>query len=288
MKNSFFALIALLMLLSGKAMAQDADNTEHKKKHEVTISNHGISIHAIDSAVKAAEKNAPPKRDKKWTNNMSLDLGTNFIKDNSNYSSAAVKNYLAVPAAQQNAALFNLKQVSSINVNFYPLMESYRTLKTPGQKIYITTGLGFQFYNFRYENNITYTRSPSTVINDSLKFSKNKLGIDYMNVPLMLTFKTRIARNEAKPKDDTWLVYGFGITEGLNVSTWSKQISGELGKVKVHNGFNTAGFNTCITAEIGVDDIIRFYGSYQVTSLYNSATGLDVHPFSVGIRISGI
>ena len=291
MKHTFCNIVAAaFLLLAGTAHAQDAktpdtDKKEHKKKHEVSISSRGILIHTIDSTIKAED--AKPKKDSKWTGNMSLDLGLNMMQDNTDYTSAAVKNYLQVPGSQQNKALFNIRQSKSVYVNYYPWLRSYRALKTDGQKIYISSGIGFQFYNFKYENNITYTHGPSKIIDDSLKFTKNKLGIDYLNVPLMVTFKTRISHN-ANPKKDKWLVYGFGVTEGIDIRAWSKQISPELGKVKVHNHFDIADMNTCINAEIGIDDVIRIFGSYQVTSLYNGVTGLDQHPIAFGLRISGI
>jgi len=291
MKHTIFNIVAIaLLLLTGSAYAQstntaDTASGKHKKKHEVSISNKGIFIRSIDSAMKAEE--AKPKKDSKWSSNMSMDLGLNMLQDNTDYNSAAVKNYLQVPGSQQNKALFNIRQSKSVYVNYYPWLRSYRALKTDGQKIYITSGFGFQFYNFKYENNITYTRNPSKIVNDTLRFTKNKLGIDYLNVPLMLTFKTRISSN-ANPKKDKWLVYGVGVTEGVDLRAWTKQISGEFGKVKIHDHFSIADMNTCLTAEIGVDDVIRFFGSYQVTSLYNGSTGLDQHPIAFGLRISGI
>ena len=205
-----------------------------------------------------------------------LDIGTNFIMDNTDYNSAAVKSFLNVPANRQNGHLLDLRQSKSINVNIYPFMETFYALKRKNQRINITTGIGLQLYNFRYENPVTFTKNPNSVILDTLSFKKDKLGIDYLNVPLMINFKTRLHK-------DKWLVYGVGITAGYNIATWTKQVVGGK-KMKLHDDFGISGFNSCVTAEIGISTGVRFYGTYQLTNLFDASTGMEQHPISVGLR----
>lgn len=277
MKYTFFAIAALIL---GTLTATAQDTTAHKenRKKELSISNKGIYLGAADSA-----KSREAKR--RWVGSISMDLGVNFLQDNTNYTDPRVISYLSnVPADKRNADLFSLRNSKSINVNLY-WMKTFRALRGEKQKINISTGLGLQLYNFRYDNNITYTKDPSAIIMDTVKFTKNKLGMDYLNVPLMFNFKTRL-HHSADSKKSTWLVYGVGITAGYNISTWTKQVSGERGKVKQHDDYNFNPFNSCLTAEIGIDDVIRFYGTYQWTNLYNN--GIEQHPISIGIKIAGI
>ena len=218
-----------------------------------------------------------------------LDLGFNTIIDNTNYNSAAAKAFLNVPDNQRNSNLFSLRNGKSINVNIYPFMETFYALKRKNQKINISTGIGLQLYNFRYDNPITYTHSPNGVsvynplsaVAVGTTFKKDKLGFDYLNVPLMFTFKTRLHNNH-------WLVYGVGITAGYSISTWTKQESGEYGKVKDHNSFGFSDFNSCLTGEIGIAPGIRLYGSYQLTNMFTSGTGMEQHPVSFGFRFFAI
>ena len=209
-----------------------------------------------------------------------LDVGLNTIADNTNYNSAAAKAFMNVPANKQNSSLYNLRQGKSINVNIYPFMETLYALKRKNQKINISTGLGLQLYNFRYENPITYTRNPNTVTETATSFKKDKLGFDYLNVPLMITFKTRLHK-------DKWLVYGVGVTAGYSIATWTKQ-EFDSHKVKVHDDFGFSNFNSCLTGEIGISTGIRFYGSYQLTNMFTTATGMNQHPISFGIRFFAI
>jgi len=209
-----------------------------------------------------------------------LDLGLNTIADNTDYNAAAAKTFMNVPAYRQNSSLYDLRQGKSINVNIYPFMETLYALKRKNQKINISAGLGLQLYNFRYENPITYTRNPNTVVFDSISFKKDKVAFDYLNVPLMITFKTRLHK-------DKWLVYGVGITAGYSIATWTKQ-EFDSHKVKVHDDFGFSNFNSCLTGEIGISGTIRFYGTYQLTNMFTTATGMNQHPISFGIRFFAI
>ena len=285
MKRTFCALIAIAgILFADTLMAQEnsaKDSTAKKHHRSLVISNKGVKIVTTDSIKSKVGKieNDGEKEENDFSLSYAmLDIGINILRDNADYSSASVKKFLNVPASMQNSSLFDLRQGKSINVNINPVMVGFKALKTHGQRIYISTGLGFQFYNFRYESPITFTKNPSGVILDNVTFKKDKLAMDYLNIPLMLTFKTRL-------HGDEWLVYGFGITEGYRIASWTKQESGTRGKVKVSDAFGLADWNTCITGEFGVEGIVRFYASYQVTSMFGN--GLDQHPVSFGFRIGG-
>ncbi len=281
MKLTNYVLPILIVAFSfHRTDAQETRNgvkitTDTAKKHPYSISlgTSGINV--------TTPRDSSRKAHRFETHWVMMDLGFNLLTDNTNYNSPATQAFLHVPDNTKNSSLLGLRGGKSINVNIYPIMLRFAALKTKRQSIYITTGLGLQLYNFRYNEPIVYTKSPNSFIttNDMLHFRKNKLGLDYLNVPLMLTFKTRLEHKN-------WLVYGVGITGGYRISTWTKQVSSEFGKVKTHDQFNFQNFNSCLTGEIGIDGEIRFYVSYQLTSLYKNA--IDQHPISFGIRFMGI
>lgn len=288
MKHTLLTAAAITALLLGQtAHAQETATTPEKepakKKRMLTISNKGIYINgeSVDSAAKASEKKEE-KEEKAGKFNarfVMLDLGVNMLNDNTNYTDPTVVNYLNVPTARRNESIFDLRPSKSINVNIYPIMVKFLALKTHNQRLYFSSGLGFQVYNFRYEEDITYTKSPNGVIIDTIDFKKNKLAVNYLNVPLMITGKTRLHKK-------TWLTYGAGITAGYRLSSWNKQVSDERGKTKVHGNFDLTDYNACITGEFGIDGLVRFYGSYQLTPLYEN--GINQRPICVGIRLLGI
>lgn len=262
-----------LLLAATTAHAQEKDK---KDKTSIVIDGNGISINKSDSG-----KTEVKKEEKVFSIDVAMiDIGVNGIQDNTDYTSPAAKAFLNMPNGMKTDNLFSLQNAKSINVNVYPIMARLRLLKTGGQKIYLSTGIGLQMYNFRFTKNISYLNNTQPeLFLDSTLFTKNKLGLTYLSVPLQATFKTKIV-------EKAWLVYGFGITGGYRIASWTKQVSGPFGKVKNHDKFNFADFNSCLTAEIGLDDYFRLYASYQLTALHENA--LDQHPFCIGIRLGGM
>jgi hypothetical protein len=211
---------------------------------------------------------------------LTLDLGINALHDQTNYSSPGAQQYLQVGADKKNGNLFSLRQGKSINVNIWPVLLDFRLLKSRNQKISLYTGAGLQLYNFKFNKDISYLNETSPmVIEDSIKFSKNKLAFAYVSIPLMLNFKTRLANK-------FWVTYGVGVIGGYCFDSWTKQISDERGKQKNHDQFNFQKFNLNLSGEIGINGYIRFYGTYQVTNMYQNA--LSQNPYCIGIRFFGI
>lgn len=209
-----------------------------------------------------------------------LDVGINALRDETDYSSATAQSFLQVPGNLKNENLFSLRVAKSVNVNVYPIMLKYRMVKTKAQRLYASVGLGLQVYNFRYSKPISYRNDTNpVVIMDSISFSKNKIAVTYLSMPLMITSKTRMAK-------DLWLVYGVGVSGGFRVNSLQKQISDERGKKKYRDQFNFNNFNACVNAELGIDGYVRLFASYQLTNLYENA--LEQYPYVIGVRFFGI
>ncbi|MCB0695784.1 MAG: outer membrane beta-barrel protein [Chitinophagaceae bacterium] len=263
-------LFALSLLLNNAAKAQEEEKTDGKVGKSISISQDGISFD------KGNQKDKPF-----YIDFFVLDIGLNSIQDKSNYTSTAAQTLLQVPDDYQNENLFSLRSGKSWNVNIWPVLPSWRLVNGDGQKIFIGSGVGLQMYNFRFNKPVTYANNvnPVVFLDSTHTFKKNKLAVTYLSIPLMLTFKTKAAKK-------AWIVYGFGITGGYRITSHMKQISKEDGKQKDHDKFNLNDFNSCATAEIGLDGYFRLYASYQITALHDN--GLDQHPLSIGLRIGGI
>lgn len=267
----------LLLALSGSMQAYAQDNSDKEKKvtKNVVISNEGISI---NKDTKTREKTF------KLTFGM-VDLGLNSLQDKTDYSnlSAGAEQFLNVPAEFQNEQLFNLRGGKSWNVNVYPVMASVRFGGKDNsiQKAFFSTGVMLQMYNFRFTRPVTYVNevTPEVYLDTVQTITKNKLGFTYLSIPLMFTFKTKVA-------EKVTFVYGFGVTGGYRLASWMKQVSNERGKQKNHDQFNFNDFNGCLTAEFGLENYFRLYASYQLTPLHEDY--LTQHPFSIGIRFSSI
>ena len=273
MQYTKIILSAAMLAMAVPALAQEEKPVNEKKSYEVSIDGDGVYI--------GTSREKEEKKDKAFRITFAmLDIGVNTLVDKTNYGSTITKQQLNVSPELQNENLFSLRTGKSINVNVWPVMAKLRVLKGDAQKIYISTGVGLQMYNFRFNKDISHLNiTTPEVIVDSVNFSKNKLGFTYLSVPLNFTFKTKLA-------EKAWLVYGVGVTGGYRISSWTKQISDERGKQKNHDDFMFQKFNSCISGEIGLDGYFRLYATYQVTPLQTE--GLAQHPLCIGIRFGGI
>lgn len=271
-----------LMLLSTATYAQNTksatDTSKRKMSTFLTIGDGSglmISRDSVDEHGKRKHKEEEAFS-VSWLSG--LDIGFNRIQDKTDYNSTAAKTFLHVSDNLKNSDLFDLRTTKSINVNIWPLIVKYRLINGKNDKMYLKSGLGLQLYNFSFDKPVTYSNNPSpAVVMDSGTYKKNKLAFDYLTIPLELTFKTRIGDSKK------WLVYGVGLTGGYLLESWTKQVSSQFGKQKDHDNFNFQNFNSCVTAEIGIDGEISLFASYQLTSL--QSYGLNQHPFTIGIRL---
>ena len=140
-------------------------------------------------------------------------------------------------------------------------------------------GMGLEMYNFRYESRISYRKDPDTyVFNDSIGFTKNKLFIEYLTVPMMINFNST-------PNSRRGFSLSAGISAGYLINSRNKQISGERGKQKYKNDFNFEPWRLATIAEIGLGPV-KLYGSYSLNRLQRDITRVEQYPYTIGIRLS--
>lgn len=255
----------------------ESDTAKGKVRTKVSIGTGGIQVKKDHDSTEGADTHAAFS-----IHYGMLDLGLLNMSDRTDYGSSETQTFLAnVPADVRNSNLFALRESKSINVTIYPVLLKQQLVRRPSQKLILSTGLGLQIYNFRFKRPILYANQsrPELWTDDTTNFSKNKLGVTYLIVPLFLTSKTRLSKGVT-------LVYGAGISAGYRISSWTKQKSESRGKEKNHDAFNLRDFNACLQAEFGFDGIFRLFGTYQLTPLHDQA--LSQYPFSIGVRFLGI
>lgn len=266
-----YALFAALLTTTLCYAQEDNETTpSNNKKVSVAVTPEGIEIDRPNR-----------KRDRKFrVQYLMVDFGINALDDRTDYSSEAARAFVQVPEGVRNENLFTMRTDRSFNVNLWPVIGKYQLYRSDNQKIYLSFGAGFQFYNFKFNKSIRYINDPNpAIVMDSIEFSKNKLGMTIGSIPIMLTCKTRLA-------DKAWLVYGAGITGGFRIASWIKQVSEDRGTDKYHDKFNLNDFNSCITGEVGISGYFRLYATYQITPLHQYA--LNQHPFCIGLRFGGV
>lgn len=301
-----FLLTFLAVFLSIGAFAQQAaiDTIQIKGLIIVKGKNaEGKSVFKAYQDTAYAREKLKKNLHTKW---LVFDVGFNNFRDRSNYSGAMVNSLYAnnMPASQfygdvfdpaydysgmalnklaprmASAPLtpseFKLITGKSINFNIWVLMQRLNLHK---HKLNLIYALGLEINNYRYARSISYVPGyPTTIIRDSVEFSKNKLLAQYLTIPLMLNFNS----NPARPGRSFEL--SLGVTGGYLLKARTKQISEERGKVRRSDDFNLNKWRFGLTGELGYGPI-KLFSNFALTPLHDY--GLEQYPFSIGFRFNG-
>ena len=196
-----------------------------------------------------------------------LDLGFANYNDQTNYSSASAQQF--APGSTKD--WFRLRTGKSVNVNIWIFMQRMNLIK---HVVNLKYGLGIELNNYRYEENIKFHTNPTTVVMDTINYSKNKLAADYVTVPFMLNFNFTPHRRHD---------YGFsvGASVGYRYSSRQKFKSKETGKYKTFDDFDMDPWKISWIGELQLG-WLKLYGSYATKSMF--LKGLDQRPYTVGLR----
>lgn len=211
------------------------------------------------------------------TNWLIFDLGFANYRDETDYSSPAANEYLQDPLGKGPVTKddLKLKAIKSSNVNIWLFQQKLNVTKNV---LNLKYGLGLEMYNFRYQSNISYHKSPAYIYHDSIMFSKNKLYAGYITVPFMVNIN-------ATPNKSHGFSISAGVSAGYLIGSRNKQVSDERGKVKVNGDFDLNKWRLAYVAELGLGPI-RLYGSYSFNNMYEH--NLTQYPYAVGIRLTSL
>ncbi len=261
-------------------------DTVHVGNFIIVKKNKGANINTNNSIMKDWDKTVDitiVKRNR-TNNNIStnwwiMDLGFANVRDNTDYTIAQAGTYLKTFRTQDgkpNQNAYQLNTGKSSNLNIWVFMQKRNLYK---HIVNLKYGLGSEMYNYRYDSRISYRKDPQPfVYNDSISFTKNKLFLNYITVPLMLNINTN-------PSNHRSLNVSVGLSAGYLLQSRNKQISAERGKQKIKGDFNFEPWRVASIAEIGLGPI-RFYGSYSLNKLQKDITKIDQSPYVVGVRFS--
>lgn len=193
--------------------------------------------------------------------------------------------YAAIyPPITNNAPYLNsnslaLNHLKSSNVNIWFVQQRVKLIKNFASLQY---GVGFEMFNFRFEKNISFRDDIVGKIKyDDVQFSKNKLFVKYLTVPLKLNFNLTPGAN--KP-----LHASIGMSAGYLLKARNKQISTERGKEKYEGNFNLNNWRVATIGELGFGNF-TLYGSYSHTNLFDdNQTILNMAPIAIGIKLSDL
>jgi hypothetical protein len=207
-----------------------------------------------------------------------MDFGFSNFVDETDYSSPEAQNYARATRPGEAAFTgsdFNLRTGKSTNFNLWFFRQKFAF--SADRKWRLTYGLLLETNNYRFDTELktSYKKDIQPYVwRDSVRFSKNKLALDYFAVPLMIGFDTKPGRG------------GFTVSAGGMIgylySSRNKQISDERGKQKTKGNFDIEVWKFQYVGEIGFGPI-KLYASYTPKSIYER--GLDHRPYNMGIRL---
>ena len=179
-----------------------------------------------------------------------------------------------------DAAFLDLNMGKSINFNVNFLEYGIPIAK---QYVGLVTGMGVEFNNFRFSNDISLQETNGIIAADSsyiksgTNLSKTKLATTYLNIPLLMEFQI--------PAGHDKIFLSAGVIGGLKLGSHTKVVydkGGDKQKDKNRSDFNLATLRYGLHARLGYK-FIKLYATYYPVSLFEKDKGPEVYPFNVGI-----
>lgn len=291
MKVIYLTALLCTMATSLYAQPTNADSTKATSPPNDTIRIGSIIIikqnkRGKDTTNLAKASTAPKKNKKLSTNYFVLDVGFADWVDNTNYATAgnAIINRPGTVAFSQ--ADMRLKAGRSANINLWLFMQKLALVKN---NVNLKYGFGVEWHNYNFRGSTSFkesgllpngsgtTTNTPFVFRDSISFSKNKLNLKYVSVPLLLNFASNKLNNKSR------LSASVGVSAGYLIRQRNKQISTDRDKQKNQGDFDMQKFRLSYIGELGLGPV-RLYGSYSPNSLF--ANAIDVRPYTIGIRFS--
>lgn len=151
----------------------------------------------------------------------------------------------------------------------------------------IMVGAGITYNSYGLRNNVQVVNTDSTgttgiEIDPQVQdFSKNKLRVTYLNVPIMLEFNTSDQLKKS-------FHVSAGVMTGLKLGSLTRQ-KWEDGDDKyserVKGDFNFTPFTLDASVRVGYGNFTVF-ANYGLTPLFTKDDGPEVYPVSVGIQLT--
>lgn len=147
----------------------------------------------------------------------------------------------------------------------------------------IVTGLGFEFNNFRFDQNVTLGNDENGYVvpdwsyrDAGIELSKTKLTTSYLQIPLLFEFQFGHKRR-------TWI--NAGVVGGLLIDAHTKVMWGENGKEKRYRGLNLNNFHYGFEVAFG-HGIFGLRAKYYPQSIFRPGQGPQVQQVNIGLAIS--
>lgn len=151
-------------------------------------------------------------------------------------------------------------------------------------RLALVTGLGVSWNNYYFVRDIILVHGQEELehyVDDANNFSRNKLTVSHLNVPLMLEFQSPMGYGPGA------FHLSAGLNVGLRLRSHIKQVydlNGDKTKDKDFDDFYLNPFRYDATARIGWGRL-NLFASYALNSMFREGKGPELVPFTIGIRL---
>lgn len=267
----------------GSILIVNKPNASEKRNFKTTIRIGDSSAQFFNGDFKKTKieiAKGPKKLKNLESNWWTFDLGFANYHDKSPmiyWLADPLQNNTSIYPGPINSKSFSLNNKKSTNVNIWVVQQKLNLYK---HKINLKYGVGVEMFNFRFENPISFREDISGYVKyDDVVFSKNKLLVKYLTIPVQINFKPN-------PNLRKGFYASVGMSAGYLLNAKNKQISAERGKEKFEGNFNLNDWRIATIGELGIGSI-RLYGSYGMSNLFNKSQSFyDMQPFALGLRFS--
>jgi len=152
-------------------------------------------------------------------------------------------------------------------------------------RIGLVTGLGIQWNNYHFKNNIDLEEDVNGVIGGVLidkttrNYTKNSLNTIFLNAPLILEFQLPVGKHN-------FHISG-GVVGGIKLGSKTKKFyesNDEKKRDKVKGDFQISPFHYGATVRIGYRSI-NLFANYNFSPLFNNNKGPELYPFTIGLTL---
>jgi hypothetical protein len=188
-------------------------------------------------------------------------------------------NKIDMPAGYE---FLDLRYEKSINVHLNLFEQNFNLISN---KFGLVTGIGIEWNNYRFSNQVKLDHTSDMIAQIEVpaserEYTKSKLNVRYLNVPLILEFQTN-------PKSNVNSFHiGAGVVGGVRIGSHSKNVyeNNNRQKEKVRDDFHLNPLKADATVRIGWGKL-NLYGNYSLLTLFRDNKGPELYPFSVGITL---
>lgn len=158
----------------------------------------------------------------------------------------------------------------------------------------VALGLGVSNSNIFFERTAVDVKAPGLVLPfrnlDSVEhFKKYKLATTHAEVPIELRFTSDPVNQKKSWKAALGIKVGMLLNAHNKGKTWESKNEVELNpytaKESKKSFFNNS--RLAATARVGIGNFSVF-GSYSISALLREAAGANMHPYQIGLCISGL